>query len=46
MAKETVCIPKSEYKRLKKLERVDHETLFSIAKSLYEIEQGKIERIL
>ncbi len=46
MTQQTICIPKREYKRLKKLEKVDQDLLFSMAKSLHEIEQGKIERIL
>jgi hypothetical protein len=46
MDKENICISKQEYEKLKKLEKVDHDLLMSIAKSLHEIEEGKIERIL
>jgi len=42
---QTMCIPKSEYKRLKKLEKVDFEVLMDIARSLHDIKEGRIERI-
>lgn len=46
MEKDKICITKQEYAKLKKLEKVDHDLIMSIAKSLHEIEEGKIERIL
>ena len=40
----TVTISKSEYKRLKNLERVDHELLIKIVKSLEDIKAGRIKK--
>lgn len=41
---ETVTIPKSEYKRLKKLEEVDNELLLKIVKGLEDIRTGRIKK--
>ncbi len=41
---ETVTIPKSEYKKLKKLEEIDNELLIKIVKGLEDIKVGKIKK--
>ena len=43
--KDNICIPKKEYKRLKKADKVDKELLMDIAQSLHDIKEGRIERI-
>ena len=42
---ETVTIPKTEYERLKKLEKVDWELVESFKRSLEDLKQGKIKRV-
>ncbi len=42
---ETVTIPKEEYLRLKKLEKLDYELLNQITNSFKDIKEGKIRRI-
>ncbi len=41
---ETVTIPKSEYKKLKKLKEVDHELLIKIVKGLEDTKAGRIKK--
>ncbi len=41
---ETVTIPKSEYKRLKKLEEVDNELLIKIVKGLEDARACRIRK--
>jgi len=41
---DTVVIEKSEYKRLKKLEKVDYELLEKIAKGLQDIKAGRVKK--
>jgi len=40
-----ICIPKKEYERLKKADKVDKELLMDIAQSLHDIKEGRIERV-
>ena len=40
----TVTIPKSEYKRLKKLDEVDTKLLIKIVKGLEDIKAGRIRK--
>jgi hypothetical protein len=42
---DTVTIPKSEYKRLKKIEKVDTEILQDIAKGIKDIVSGKVKEV-
>ncbi len=42
---ETITIPKEEYERLKKLEKVDHELISQLVESLEDAKQGRIRRI-
>lgn len=42
---DTVTIPKSEYKRLKKIEKVDTEILQDIAKGIKDIVSGKLKEV-
>ena len=42
---ETVTIPKQEYDRLKKLEKIDHELISQFIESLEDAKQGKIRRV-
>ena len=42
---EIVTIPKEEYKRLKKLEKVDWELVESFKKSLEDLRHGRIKRV-
>lgn len=42
---ETVTIPKSEYKRLKKIEKIDAELLEDIAHGMKDIVSGKVKEI-
>ncbi len=37
-------IPKSEYKKLKKMEEIDHELLIRIVRGLEDIKAGKIKK--
>lgn len=41
---DTVVIEKSEYKRLKKLEKVDYELLEKIVKGLQDIKAGRVKK--
>ncbi len=42
---DTVTISKSEYKRLKKIEKVDTEILQDIAKGIKDIVSGKVKEV-
>ncbi|MEK6860461.1 MAG: hypothetical protein AABY07_00680 [Nanoarchaeota archaeon] len=42
---ETVTIPKEEYDRLKKLEKLDWELVESFKRSLEDLKHGKIKRV-
>lgn len=42
---ETVTIPKQEYKRLKKFEKVDNELLQDIACGIKDILEGKVKEV-
>lgn len=42
---ETVTIPKEEYKRLKKIEKVDTEVLEDIAHGIKDILSGKVKEV-
>jgi len=42
---ETVTIPREEYERLKKLEKVDHELISQLVESLEDAKQGRIRRV-
>ena len=42
---ETVTIPKAEYERLKKLEKVDWELVESFKRSLEDVKEGRIRRV-
>jgi len=42
---ETVTIPKVEYAKLKKFEKIDQELLEDIAKGIKDIAEGKIKEI-
>ena len=45
MVQETVTIPKAEYERLKKLEKVDHELIEQLIDSLEDAKHGRIRRV-
>jgi hypothetical protein len=42
---ESVTIPKSEYLRLKRLERIDYKLIRQFANSLDDIKNGRVRRI-
>ncbi len=42
---ETVTIPKEEYKKLKKFEKVDQELLKDIAMGIKDILEGKVKEV-
>ena len=42
---DTITIPKSEYKRLKKIEKVDAEVLQDIARGIKDIVSGKVKEV-
>ena len=42
---ETVKIPKAEYKRLKKIEKVDKQLLKDIARGIKDIVSGKVKEV-
>ena len=42
---ETVKIPKAEYKRLKKIEKVDKQLLEDIARGIKDIVSGKVKEV-
>jgi hypothetical protein len=41
-----VTIPVSEYRKLKKLERIDYELLRSVERGLEDIREGRIKRVI
>lgn len=45
MKQETVTIPKKEYQKLKKLEKVDQELLKDIAMGIKDILKGKVKEV-
>ncbi len=45
MASATITIPKEEYKRLKKLEKVDYEFMAQLIESLEDAKRGRIRRV-
>lgn len=45
MAQEMVQIPKEEYERLKKLEKIDFELLKQLKESLEDAKHGRIRRV-
>jgi hypothetical protein len=45
MATETVTIPKAEYERLKKLEKVDRDLIEQLNESLEDAKHGRIRRV-
>ena len=45
MKQETITIPKEEYKRLKKLEKIDWELVQSFKNSLEDLKEGRIKRV-
>lgn len=45
MATETVTITKAEYKRLKKLEKIDHDLIGQLVESLEDAKHGRIRRV-
>ncbi len=45
MLGETVTIPKEEYHRLKRLERVDRDIIDQFVKSLEDVKAGRIKRV-
>ncbi len=42
---ETVTISKEEYKKLKKLEKVDHDLISQLIESLEDAKHGRIRRV-
>ena len=45
MKRETIDIPNEEYKRLKKLEKIDWELVQSFKNSLEDLKDGRIMRV-
>lgn len=45
MRQKTITISREEYKKLKKIERVDQELLQDIARGIKDILDGKVEEI-
>ena len=45
MASDTVTIPRAEYERLKKLEKVDMELISQLVESLEDAKNGRIRRV-
>ena len=45
MKQETITIPKEEYKRLKKLEKIDWELVQSFKNSMEDLKEGRIRRV-
>jgi len=43
---ETVTIPREEYERLKKLDKVDHNLIQQLVESLEDAKAGRIRRIV
>ena len=46
MTTETITIPKSEYERLKKLEKIDHDLVKQLVESLEDAKHGRIRRVV
>ena len=42
---ETITIPKEEYEKLKKFEKVDNELLKDIARGIKDILEGKVKEV-
>jgi len=42
---ETITIPKEEYTKLKKIEKVDQDLISQLIKSLEDIKAGRIRRV-
>jgi len=42
---ETITIPKDEYERLKKLEKIDFELVEQFKRSLDDVKEGRIKRV-
>ena len=42
---ETVTIPKEEYEKLKKLEKIDHDLISQLIESLEDAKHGRIRRV-
>ena len=45
MTQETICIPKDEYKQLKKKEAIADNLLLQVEASLNDIEAGRIKQV-
>jgi hypothetical protein len=45
MTTDTVTIPRTEYERLKKLEKVDHDLIQQLVESLEDAKHGRIRRV-
>ncbi len=45
MVTDTITIPKSEYERLKKLEKLDYDLIRQFATSLEDLKQGRFKRL-
>ena len=45
MKQETITIPQEEYKRLKKLEKIDWDLVQSFKNSLEDLKEGRIKRV-
>jgi hypothetical protein len=45
MTGETVTIPKKEYQRLKRLEKVDEGLIKQLISSLEDVKEGRIKRV-
>ena len=45
MAADNITIPRSEYERLKKLEKLDYDLIRQFATSLEDLKQGRFKRV-
>ncbi|MEK6967517.1 MAG: hypothetical protein AABX51_02720 [Nanoarchaeota archaeon] len=45
MVSDTITIQRSEYERLKKLEKIDHELISQLVESLEDAKHGRIRRV-
>ncbi len=45
MASDTITIPRSEYERLKRLDKVDFELISQLVESLEDAKKGRIRRV-
>ena len=45
MRMQTVTIPKEEYKRLKRLEKIDYDLVRQFASSLEDLKKGRFKRV-